>query len=115
MRLKSEIWVSAYIRQRGAELVPAVVVRRGDRDAGAIYIKVNSLDGRALVLRPAAAGMDSAAAERAWSIALGGEQVEEAAADAYLARQAGFDADMWIIEVEDRDGRHGLDGMIVAG
>ncbi len=33
----------------------------------------------------------------------------EAEVDAALARQRGFDPDLWVIEVEDRAGRHLLD------
>ena len=43
MRLKAEIWVKAYIRLCMGHNVPALVVRRGHSDAGAIYIKVNRL------------------------------------------------------------------------
>ena len=109
MRIKAQIWINAYIRRLGAECIPAVVTRKGDADAGAIFIKVATLDGRALILRPAIAGLDGAAADRSWSLAFNGESVEESKADDFLARQAEFDCDMWIIEIEDRAGRHGLD------
>jgi hypothetical protein len=33
----------------------------------------------------------------------------EAEVDAALSRQRGFDPDLWVIEVEDREGRHLLD------
>ncbi|WP_088348599.1 MULTISPECIES: DUF1491 family protein [Rhodomicrobium] len=114
MRLKAGIWVSAYIRQLGGMPVPAAVVRRGDPDAGAIFIKVNMLDGYVKVLRPAAAGLDGEASGRFWTPALKEPRIEEAAADAYLARQADFDSDMWVIEIEDRLGRHFLDEFVVA-
>jgi hypothetical protein len=39
---------------------------------------------------------------------LGGKIVSEADADTFLNREAGFDSDLWIVEVEDRDGRHFL-------
>lgn len=114
MRLKAGIWVSAYIRQLGTLPVPAAVTRRGDADAGAIFIKVNTLDGFAKVLRPAASGLDGEASGRFWTPALKPERSEEAAADAYLARQADFDSDIWIVEIEDRQGRHFLDEFVVA-
>lgn len=114
MRIKAQIWISAYIRQLGTQFIPAVVVRKGDVDAGAIFIKINTLDGQASVLRPAIAGYGEAASGRSWSFALDGRSVAEQDADAYLSRQAEFDSDMWIIEVEDRDGRHGLEDSIIA-
>ncbi|NJM34135.1 MAG: DUF1491 family protein [Rhodomicrobium sp.] len=114
MRLKSGIWVSAYIRQLGTIPIPALVVRRGDGDAGAIFIKISTLDGFAQVLRPASAGIERGEGARFWAIALRAGRAEESAADAYLARQADFDSDIWIIEVEDREGRHFLDDCLIA-
>ncbi len=113
MRLKAGIWVGAYIRKLNALAVAAAVTRRGDGDAGAIFIKVASLDGFARVLRPAATGMAGAENERFWSSAFPDGQLEETKADAYLARQAGFDPDIWVIEVEDRQGRHFLDDHLI--
>jgi hypothetical protein len=113
LRLKASIWVNAYIRRLGAVPIPAMVVKRGDSDAGAIFIKINRLDGSAQVLRPAFSTPD-ADGDRAWTYALASEMPKEPAADAYLARQADFDSDMWVIEIEDRRGRHGLDEFLIS-
>ena len=112
MRLKAGIWVSAYLRRLGAMAVPALVVRRGDGDAGAIYIKINHLDGTVQVLRPASAGGELAAEERHWSAAFKAPRTEQEA-DLWLARQREFDADLWVIEVEDKAGRHFLDEALI--
>jgi hypothetical protein len=109
MRLKSDIWVQAYLRRCQGEGAMAVLVRRGDADAGAIYIKVSRLDGTAALFGPAPAGMMEAREERRWRASLQQEVVSEADADAYLARQIEFDPDIWIVSVEDRAGRHFLD------
>jgi hypothetical protein len=109
MRLKSELWVKAYLRRCQIEGAAAVLVRRGDADAGAIYIKVSRLDGTALLFAPAPAGLDSAREERRWQPALQAGPAPERDADAYLARQLEFDPDVWIVEVEDTAGRHFLD------
>jgi hypothetical protein len=109
MRLKSEIWVKAYIRRCRIEGADALLVRRGDADAGAIYIKVSRLDGTALLYGPAPAGLEVAREERHWQPCLEGGATAEAEADAYLARQVSFDSDIWIVTVEDRAGRHFLD------
>jgi hypothetical protein len=109
MRLKSELWVKAYLRRCRIEGADALLVRRGDTDAGAIYIKVSRLDGTALVYGPAPAGLDEAREDRRWQPSLKGEPTAEAQVDAYLERQVDFDSDIWIVVVEDRAGRHFLD------
>ena len=112
MRLKAEIWVKAYLRRCRLEGADAVLVRRGDADAGAIYIKVSRLDGTALLFGPAPAGLDEAREDRRWQPCLKDAPTAEVEADAYLERQASFDADIWIVAVEDRAGRHFLDGWL---
>jgi len=109
MRLKAEIWVKAYLRRCQHEGASAVLVRRGDTDAGAIYIKVSRLDGTALLFGPAPAGLDAAREERRWQPCLQAGSAAERDADAYLARQVEFDPDVWVVEVEDTAGRHFLD------
>ncbi len=112
MRLKTAIWVRAYLRRCAGAGAFAAVVRHGDDDAGAIFIKVNRLDGACRLYCPAPAGLDGAETERRWVLdALAGEKGEEAI-DARLVRERGFDADLWVIEVEDRAGRHFLDDLL---
>ena len=91
MRLKSELWVKAYLRRCRTDGADALLVRRGDTDAGAIYIKVSRLDGTALLYGPAPAGLDEAREDRLWQPFLKGEPTAEAQVDAYLERQVGFD------------------------
>ena len=113
MRIKSHIWVSAYLRRVNSAFAHAALVRRGDADAGAIYIKVAALDGTAQVFAPLSAELaemtpsDTLVIEegRAWQPVYS-PHAGEAEADAYLARQAGRDPDIWILEVEAAQGRH---------
>lgn len=114
MRLRSEIWVKAFIRRCAVEGAAAVVVRHGDNDAGAIFIKVSRLDGTCRVFGPAPAGLDDTATDRRWTVRLGGCDKPDRDADAYLAREADFDPDLWIVELEDRAGRHFLDDWLQA-
>lgn len=111
MRLKSGLWVSAYVRRCGVEGVFAAVRRRGAEDAGAIFIKVSRLDGTADVWGPApqSAYDGGAPLERAFAQAMKTMPAADADAEAFLARQTDFDPDAWIIETEDRGGRHFLD------
>jgi len=112
MRIKSEIWVKAYIRTcMGADAF-AGVVRRGDVDAGVILIKISRLDGRADLFGPAPAGYSDAEGdgERRWMNWL--ENVPEADVEARLEQERRLDSDVWIVEVESRSGRHFLDGWL---
>jgi hypothetical protein len=115
MRLKSGIWVAAYIRRCQIEGAQAMLRRRGAEEAGAVFVKVSRLDGTAEVFGPApqSAFEDARPADRAFVRSLKGEPVPEADAEAYLARQIKFDPDVWIVEVEDRAGRHFLDGALL--
>jgi hypothetical protein len=112
MRLKSDLWVMAYLRRCAGEGASAMLVRRGDADAGAIYIKISRLDGTAALYGPAPSGMEEAREDRRWQACFDRAPVTEAEADAFLARQMEFDPDIWLIEVEDRQGRHFLDGWL---
>jgi hypothetical protein len=92
----------------------AVVRRRGAEEAGAIFIKIDRLDGTADLFGPAPqATFDEARpSDRAFSPCLKKQPASVADVDAYLERQIRFDPDLWIIEVEDRAGRHLLDDIV---
>ena len=108
MRLQSNLWVAAYIRgveQAGAF---AVVLKRGEATAGAIYIKVARLDGTAQLYSPALILDASRPSERAWQLEFGPAPIAEQEVDGFLTSQRSFDGDLWIVEVEDRQGRHFL-------
>jgi hypothetical protein len=108
MRLKSDIWVQAYLRICASQGVPGVLVKRGDADAGAIYIRVSRLDGSSDLYGPAFAGLEGTEAERRFSPCLKTATAPDADVDAYLARQSKYDSDLWVVETEDRQGRHCL-------
>ena len=108
MRLKSEFWVKAYLRRCQVAGASGVVVRHGDDDAGAIFIKVVRGDRQAAVFSPAPAGLDDADIDRRWVCNFSGRFVAEAEASDFVERQARFDSDLWVVEIEDRDGRHFL-------
>ena len=88
----------------------ATVVRHGDDDAGAVFIKVVRGDRMAAIFSPAPAGLDDADFDRRWVAGLTGAFVAEDEADRVLANESRFDSDLWVIEVEDRDGRSFLGG-----
>jgi hypothetical protein len=114
MRLKSGIWVAAYLRRCQVEGAQAVLRRRGAEEAGAIFIKVSRLDGSADLYAPAPQAVFDEARpnERAFSPALKGLPLPEGDIEAYLGKQVRFDPDLWIVEVEDRAGRSFLDHVV---
>ena len=103
--LKTDFWVSALLRRANGEGVFAGVTRKGDPDAGAVLVKVSTLDGRARLYGPARDG----AGERIWlDLSAGSLGDEERAVDAYALKRADGDPDVWVIEIEDKQGRHFL-------
>jgi hypothetical protein len=115
MRLKTALWVAAYLRRCQVEGAFAVVRRRGAEEAGAIFIRVDRLDGTSDLFGPAPQSeFDSIReADRAFSACLKARPAPDAAVEAYLAREVKFDPDVWIVELDDRAGRNFLD--IVGG
>ncbi len=103
MKLTADIWVSAYLTRLRLTEIPAFVVRRGDSTAGAVLVKLNTLDGQACCYQRS---FDLMTGERKWMVLIEGDEAE---VDASIVRQRGFDPDLWVIEVEDRQGRHLLD------
>ena len=107
VRLKSAIYVQALIRRVEAQGASAYLLRRGAEEAGAVFLKLNRLDGHCVVLSPARRGE-----ERVWMRPLGDSADEQRCAD-YLTKQIRFDPDIWIVEIEDRAGRTFVDEPVV--
>mgnify|MGYP005862023335 CR=1 FL=1 len=95
-RLKSEIWVQAFIRRCWVADVPALLVRRGEETAGAVLIKANGFADGCIVF---ARGM-TADGGWGWRRASGPDPLPEPDADAYVERQLRYDPDLWVVEVE---------------
>ena len=110
MRLKSSIWVAAYLRRCQTEGIFGAVRRRGAEEAGAVFVKVALLDGNAMLYAPAPQTVydESRPAERLFAPA-SPQPVPEQSVEERLAKEIRFDPDAWIVETEDRAGRHFLD------
>ena len=110
MRLKSSIWVAAYLRRCQTEGVFGAVRRRGAEEAGAVFVKVATLDGHAVLYVPAPQTVydDSRPIERIFMPA-SKEPIAEASVEERLVKENRLDPDAWIVETEDRAGRHFLD------
>ncbi len=102
-RLTARFWVDAYIARLRFHDIPCFVVEHGDDTAGAVLVKLNTLDGLACAYHRS---FDLSTETRIWvELAVG----PEAEVDIAIKRQCGFDPDLWVVEVEDRAGRHLLD------
>ena len=102
-RLAAGIWVSAYLARLGLANTPAYVIAHGDDTAGAVLVKCVRPDGSA---RLYAREWDFDTDTRPWQLTGEGP---EARIDETIRRQRGFDPDLWVIEIESRDGRTLLD------
>ncbi len=102
-RLTARFWVDAYLTRLRLQDIPAFVVAHGDDTGGAVLVKVATLDGNAALFQRS---FDLMTGERRW---LELARNAEPEVDEVVARQRGFDPDLWVIEVEDRAGRHLLD------
>ncbi|WCR11416.1 DUF1491 family protein [Paracoccus stylophorae] len=102
-RLATNLWVAAYLARLGLAGIPAYVVAHGDDTAGAVLVKCARLDGTAQLY---AREWDFQTDARPWQVTEDGPepQVDEA-----IRRQRGFDPDLWVIEIESREGRTLLD------
>jgi hypothetical protein len=103
MLLATDLWVGALIRRAELGGAFAVVARKGDARAGAVLVKVlNRTDGAAH-LYAEATRMDG---ETVWMQPARSEQ--EPDLDRYIERAIRIDPDVWVVEIEDRQGRHFL-------
>ncbi|GAA0190807.1 hypothetical protein QOZ96_002906 [Brevundimonas nasdae] len=101
MLLSSDLWVSALIRRAQLEGAYATVVKKGDDRAGSVIVKAYDTSTRTAKLYTEAFGQDG---DRLWIQPVTSESESEL--DAYITRQRGYDPDLWVVEIEDRQGRH---------
>lgn len=103
MLLSTDIWVGALIRRAELGGAFAMVARKGDPRAGAVLVKaVDRRAGTARLYSEATRGDG----ERFWMQPV--RSAFEPDLDAYAERAARIDPDIWLVEIEDRDGRHFL-------
>jgi len=105
-RLPTELWVKAHLRRCNAEAIPTVVVRKGDATGGTVLLKLVQTGAGCRVLTQVR-DLDG---RLGWLSALSDTPVDEPEADAYIARAVARDPDLWVLEIETRDGRHPFEG-----
>jgi hypothetical protein len=110
MRLKSAIWVAAYLRRCQTNGIFGAVRRHGADEAGAVFVKIALLDGTAMLFSPApqSAYEGGQPVERVFVRSSPGP-VPEQDVEERLAKEIRFDSDVWIVEIDDKAGRHFLD------
>jgi len=97
-RLKAGLWVGLVLRMADRAGRNGVVLRRGDADAGGILVVLRGRDGLVVLSQ-----LRTAEGAAAWMRATGVSPVDQAAADAYIARQVRFDPDIWVLEFDAPD------------
>ena len=108
-RLSTELWVQAHLRRCNAEGLFAAVLRKGDLWGGTVIVKLNLLDGTFKVLSQTR-DMDGRVA---WLAVQQGALLSEADASAYIERQVKRDPDLWVVEIEDKQGRNPFEGKLI--
>ncbi|MBR71756.1 MAG: hypothetical protein CMM30_02295 [Rhodospirillaceae bacterium] len=99
-KIKSEIRVKALIKQCDIEMIPVVLLHRGDIDAGAVLLKINLMDGQCILLSQTR----DISGKLVWMRTLGEGHFMESKVDEYIKHQLNIDQDLWVLEIEDRKG-----------
>lgn len=104
-RLPTWLWVDALIRRAQVAGAACFVIQTGDRSRGDVLIKVSDLHGgaRAYVPRTSMDGERIFSDVRLQGIGGSDDDVEQ-----YVQRARARDSDLWVLEIEDREGRHFL-------
>jgi hypothetical protein len=101
-RLPTELWVSAGLHRCSLEAVPAVVIRKGERQSGMVILRIDQRDRGTIVLTQSR-DLDE---NLVWFPANDGAAYTSAEANAYVDRAVSRDPDVWVIEIEHREGWH---------
>lgn len=104
-RLSAQLWVDALVRRVNVAGASAFVLQKGDAERGDVLLKVARLDRTASLYTPTI-NMEG---ERIFlDLIVQGVGPDETDIDAYITRARQRDSDLWVVEIEDRDGRHFL-------
>ncbi|MBN8532674.1 MAG: DUF1491 family protein [Rhizobiales bacterium] len=113
MRLKSDFIVSATIRRAELGGAFAALRKRGGMEAGAIFVVVDRLDGTCQLFGPAPqAHYGAEDGARAFTRMHPDETASREVIEARLEKEMRFDPDLWILEIEDRNGQAFLDNIV---
>lgn len=107
-RIPTEIFVSAYLRQWNARGIAAYVTRRGAAASGTVMAKI-VIRGKGCRLLNQSRDMDG---NMGWMDVFEGEVVDEKRADVYIERSLSRDPDLWVVEIEDAEGKNPFEGKV---
>ena len=107
--LRAELWIKAQVRICDNAMLSAFIRRRGDPDAGAVIIKLDRLDGSSEVFTQTR----NKDGTRAWTRGAGDGLIPDVDAESYITRQAEFDPDIWVLEIEDPNYRYKFDEPLI--
>ena len=102
-RLRSKIWVQAYLKRLEIQNIAAYVTAHGDDHSGAILIKVIKTDRSAQLYQKT---FDLQSNKNAWVRISEGFEKE---IDSLLEKQKVNDPDLWVVEIESASGQNYLD------
>ena len=98
---RADIWVAAFVRRHNNLGHLCVVVRRGDPVAGQVFLLLDHLNGTVSLFTPApVARREADSADRVFERRF--DHVEPQRAQERIAREADFDPDLWVVELEMR-------------
>jgi len=97
-RIKAKLWVQMALRLGDGMGQPGVILKKGDPDAGGVLVVLRGRNGLAVLSQVRVGDGDVS-----WMRGTGAGPVDQAAADAYVARQAARDPDLWVVEFEAPD------------
>lgn len=103
--IPAHLWVAALVRRAQLGGAFATIAHRGDQDRGDVLVKVTTERGRAQLYAPAFNPEGPTEFER---LPAGVDDPTEADVDVLIGKRLKADRDLWVIEIEDRQGRHFL-------
>jgi len=104
-RLRTDFWVAALRRRAEAAGAFISIAKRGAEEAGAVFVLVDHRDGRFDLYGPAPQSVfgNDAHTDRLFSRIA--REVSEEAAHLRMVQETNFDPDLWLIDIEDKQGR----------
>ncbi len=103
MLLSTDVWVGALIRRAELGGAFATVARKGDTRAGSVLVRAINTKTRQSRLYSEAFRGDG---ERIWMEPV--SSGADADLNRYVERALRVDPDLWVVEIEDGEGRHFL-------